>query len=182
MGNTHNNIAKFPDPPDPANKNRPPQPEDFLILITKLMEIDQTNNRNGKGSYAGALGYRRGNHSKLKINLPPRAHKIIDGKEMVVFTKEEHKLLADTYRWTIIGKFSRGRPTIDKIRADFTKVITTKGEVKIGAKDIYHVFINVENEEYFNDIFSRDSISLNNDVDMKILKCTQISNRMLKIL
>ncbi|KAH0731472.1 hypothetical protein KY290_002478 [Solanum tuberosum] len=176
MGNTRNtrgsNNPKFPDPPDPANKNRPPQPEDFPPLRTKPMEIDQTHNHNRKDSYAGALGYRIGNRSKLKIRLPPRAHEIIDGKAVVVFTKEEHEILADTCRWTIIGKFSRGRPAIDRIRSDFTKVITTKGEVKIGAKDRYHVFIDVENEEDFNDIFSRDSIALNDDVDMKILKWT----------
>ncbi|KAG5575817.1 hypothetical protein H5410_055951 [Solanum commersonii] len=108
----------------------------------------------------------------FKIRLPPRVHEIIGGKAVVVFTKEEHELLVDTCRWTTIGKFSRGRPAIGRIRSNFTKVITTKGEVKIGAKDRYHVFIDVENEEDFNDIFSRDSIALNDDVDMKILKWT----------
>ncbi|KAK4711752.1 hypothetical protein R3W88_006265 [Solanum pinnatisectum] len=68
------------------------------------MEIEQTHYHNGKDSYAGTLGYRMGNRSKLKIRHPPRVHKIIDGKAVVVFTKEEHELLADTCRWTIIDK------------------------------------------------------------------------------
>ncbi|KAG5575816.1 hypothetical protein H5410_055950 [Solanum commersonii] len=39
------NNPKFP---DPANKNRPPQPEDYPPLRTKPMEIDQTHNHNRK--------------------------------------------------------------------------------------------------------------------------------------
>lgn len=113
-----------------------------------------------------------GNRSKLKVRLPPRSHELIDRKVMVVFTKEEHELLAETCRWTIDGKFLTSVPLIKKIRVEFAKIITTKGEVKIGAKYGYHVFIDVENKEDFNNIYSREFIPLAGGISMKIIKWT----------
>ncbi|PHU24950.1 hypothetical protein BC332_03282 [Capsicum chinense] len=41
---------------------------------------------------------------------------------------------------------------------------------KIGAKDKYHVFIDADNEEDFNNILSRSSITLSNSTSMKIMR------------
>lgn len=64
---------------------------------------------------------------------------------MVVFTKEEHNLIADTCKWTIVGKFICTRPLIERIRTEFAKNIKVKGSLKIGVKDLKRVFIDVEN-------------------------------------
>lgn len=103
------------------------------------------------------------------MRLPPTVHEFIDYVTLVFLTKEEHQILTDTCRWTIIGKFATPRPAIEKIRSDLVKSTTTKGEVKIGAKDRFNLFIDVDNEVDFNDINGREYISLSNCINMKIL-------------
>ncbi|KAG5607177.1 hypothetical protein H5410_028669 [Solanum commersonii] len=83
---------------------------------------------------------------KLKVRLPPRAHEVIDGKAVVIFTNEKHELHAETCRWMVVEKFAKGRPAIDKIRVDFNKVVTLKN-----------------NEEDFNNVDSRVDIKLSNE-------------------
>ncbi|OIT31489.1 hypothetical protein A4A49_52552 [Nicotiana attenuata] len=100
-------------------------------------------------SYANALGLKIGNKTKLK-----------------------HDLLAETCRWTIVSKFINSRPSIDIIRPEFARTVTTKGEVKIEAKDRFHVFIDVENEEDFNNIYAMEFIPLDGVIYMKITKWT----------
>ncbi|WMV38372.1 hypothetical protein MTR67_031757 [Solanum verrucosum] len=91
---------------------------------------------------------------------------------MVIFTKEKHDILTDTCRWTIIGKFSRTRPAIDIIRAEFNNIIQLKGTVKIGAFDLKHVFIDVEYEEDYESLSSRNYIHLEGDCIMQLQKWT----------
>ncbi|WMV57519.1 hypothetical protein MTR67_050904 [Solanum verrucosum] len=122
--------------------------------------------------YKGALGGRVQGYEKNKIKLQPRKHEILKGKPAVTFTKEEHDMLAETCRWTLIGKFERSRPQIDQIRADFAKIVPTKGHVKIGAKDRKHVFIDVENEDDYNTIISYNFIQLGEDNNMAIQRWT----------
>lgn len=153
-------IPILPVPPDPNSRGGASTSENFPPLQERAMEIDTTPKQSQLESYVGALGYKVGSRTWLKVRLPPRAYEVIEGKTMVVFTKEEHELLADTCRWTIIGKFLRGIPTIDQIRVDFALLLVTKGEIKIGAKDKYHVFIDVENEDNFNNFYSRENPSL----------------------
>lgn len=121
-------------------------------------------------SYAGVLGNKT--QTKQRVQLLSRGYDIVDGKATMIFTKEEHDLLANTCRWTIIGKFHKTRPSIEKIRAEFPKIIKNKDAVKIGAKDRYHVFIDMENEEDYNIIYSKPVINFNEGNNMKILKWT----------
>ncbi|KAF3632000.1 hypothetical protein FXO38_26350 [Capsicum annuum] len=161
---------KSPKPPNPTQSQISMDINNFPHLPGKSMDIDIPSNNSQKESYVGALGYKVGNKGTLKVRLLPRAHEVIDGKTVVFFTKKEHALLVDTCRWTIVGKFATARPTIDKIRSYFAKSVTTKIEVKIGAKDRFHVFIDVDNEDDFNNIYGREYISLSDYFNMKILK------------
>ncbi|KAF3677697.1 hypothetical protein FXO37_04701 [Capsicum annuum] len=161
---------KSPKPPNPTQSQISMDINNFPHLPGKSMDIDIPSNNSQKESYVGALGYKVGNKGKLKVRLLPRAHEVIDGKTVVFFTKKEHALLVDTCRWTIVGKFATARPTIDKIRSYFAKSVTIKIEVKIGAKDRFHVFIDVDNEDDFNNIYGREYISLSDYFNMKILK------------
>ncbi|KAG5632072.1 hypothetical protein H5410_003789 [Solanum commersonii] len=123
-------------------------------------------------SYAGALNQNFMSQIKGKIKLPPRQNEFVDGKPMVIFTKEEQELLATICKWTFVGKFSKTRPQIDKIRADFVKIVPLRGSVKIGVKDLKHVFIDVDNEEDYNTINSKNFTNLSEDDNMKIQKWT----------
>jgi len=123
-----------------------------------------------KQNYAAAIWNQ--NHKKSRIKLPPRAHEIVQDKPVVIFTKEEHDILTDTCRWTIFGKFSRTRPAIDIIRAEFNNIIQLKCTVKIGAFDLKHVFIDVEYEEDYESLSSRNYIHLEEDCIMQLQKWT----------
>ncbi|WMV10227.1 hypothetical protein MTR67_003612 [Solanum verrucosum] len=133
-----------PDPPDTTNF----PPLTARTTTDKNPITEQGTKFTDLSSYAEALNPRAQTTNKVSIKLNPRRREIINGKPIVVFTKEEHNILADTCRWTIIGKFDKSRPQIDKIRENFAKIVPTKGHVKIGAKDSKHVFIDVENEDY----------------------------------
>ncbi|KAH0696575.1 hypothetical protein KY285_013369 [Solanum tuberosum] len=123
-------------------------------------------------SYAGALNQNSMSQIKGKIKLPLRQHESVDGKTVVIFTKEEQELLATTCKWTFVGKFLKTHPQIDKIKADFVKIVPLRGSVKIGVKDLKHVFIDVDNEEDYNIINSKNFINLSEDNNMKIQKWT----------
>lgn len=69
-------------------------------------------------------------------------------------------MLAQTCKWTIIGKFSQIRPSIDIIRREFTKIIPGKGNIKIGAYDMHHVFLDFDNIEDHLNVLSRNFIHL----------------------
>lgn len=89
---------------------------------------------------------------------------------MVTFTKEENVLLAQTCKWTIFGKFTRIRPSIELICSEFAKTIPGKGNVKIGAYDMHHVFIDFDNKEDHSEVISRNYMSFGRDNTMVIQK------------
>ncbi|WMV09467.1 hypothetical protein MTR67_002852 [Solanum verrucosum] len=177
-------ITQPPDTPDP-NKHNPflhkqPQipnttnsqfPQDSLHASTS--NTPGTNAPSGRDkseqfSYAGVLTTSA--HKRGKICLPHRNYEFDKGKPVIVFTEEENELLANTCKWTIIGKFAKTRPSIEKIRTEFVKIVPLKGSVKIGVKDLKHVFIDVENEEDFKTIYSKNFINLDEENSMKIQK------------
>lgn len=63
---------------------------------------------------------------RKKVNLPHRSYNLSEGKATVTFTKDENDLLAESCRLTIVGKFSRIRPSIDKIQLEFNRVVDLK--------------------------------------------------------
>lgn len=70
----------------------------------------------------------RTNPNRNRLRLPARAYEMVNGKAVMVFTEEEHAMLAETCRWTIIGIFLRGRPAVEKSRTDFARAISFKKE------------------------------------------------------
>ncbi|OIT27626.1 hypothetical protein A4A49_25768 [Nicotiana attenuata] len=108
--------------------------------------------------------------TRNKVRLQHRSYQMVNGKPVVIFTKEEEDMLAQTCKWTIIGKFSHIRPSIDSIRSEFAKIIKSKGSIKIGAYDLHHVFIDFDNIEDHRNVLSRNYINLGGDKIMKIGK------------
>ncbi|KAH0697918.1 hypothetical protein KY290_015708 [Solanum tuberosum] len=100
----------------PPNKFRP-----GLFPVSNAME-------NPKPTYANLTTYRSSRNSRIR--LQPKPHEIQNGKYVVSISKEENEMLAQTCKWTIIGKPSQIRPSIDIIRTEFTKIIPGKDLTK----------------------------------------------------
>ncbi|OIT24755.1 hypothetical protein A4A49_28383 [Nicotiana attenuata] len=104
------------------------------------------------------------------ITLPYRPYSLFEGKPVVTFTKEENDLLAQTCKWTVIGKLTRIRPSIELIRSDFAKSIPGKGNIKIGAYDMHHIFIDFDNKEDHSKVIARNYMTFGKDNTMVIQK------------
>ena len=110
-------------------------------------QITSHNVAGNEASYLSvAEGYATGRRA---IRLQHKPFEFADGKAKVVFDKAEDDLLAEKCKFTMVGKFPRTRPQIDKLREEFKKTFPLKGAIKIGAFDWRHVFINFIEEEDF---------------------------------
>ncbi|WMV43524.1 hypothetical protein MTR67_036909 [Solanum verrucosum] len=121
-------------------------------------------------SYANATVNRTVRQNRIRLET--RGYEIQDGKPLVVFTKEENDLLAQTCKWTIICNISHIRPSIDIIRKEFAKMISSKGNVKIGAYDMHHVFIDFGNVDDHLNVYSKNFLTFGETHIMKILRWT----------
>ncbi|KAG5615181.1 hypothetical protein H5410_015005 [Solanum commersonii] len=81
---------------------------------------------NPSPTYANLTTNQSSRNSRIRLQTKP--HKIQNGKYLVSFSKEENEMLAQTCKWTILGKFSQIRPSIDIIQREFTKIIPGKEE------------------------------------------------------
>ncbi|KAM3285067.1 hypothetical protein P3S67_023866 [Capsicum chacoense] len=72
--------------------------------------------------------------------------------------------MAEQCKLTIVGKFLRSRPQIEKIRSKFAEKISLKGTVKIGVFDFRTVFLDFTNEDDFNSVWFRRSIEIEGKV------------------
>ncbi|XP_075075277.1 uncharacterized protein LOC142162671 [Nicotiana tabacum] len=68
--------------------------------------------------------------------------------------------MTEECKYTIIGKFLRTRPNIERIRSIFAKKVSIKGEAKIGVYDFRTVFIDVTNEKDCKTVWFRRSIEI----------------------
>lgn len=78
-------------------------------------------------------------------------------------------MLVETCKLTLIGKVTRIRPSIDKIRDDFVKSVQLKGSAKTGAYNMHHVFIDFDIEEDHRNVYGRNFLNICN-MQMKLLK------------
>lgn len=137
-------------PPLPSqNKGSKSQKENTPILQVGMWNIQHfargSTTENGhmvakERNFAGAMRNHTNVGLRRRVNLPHREYDFKEGKATVKFTEEEDDLLAATCKLTVIGKFMRIRPSIDKIRADFNKTVALKGGVKIGVYNMHHVY------------------------------------------
>ncbi|OIT29407.1 hypothetical protein A4A49_52394 [Nicotiana attenuata] len=94
------------------------------------------------------------------------------GKPVVFFKAEEYFVnLAKECRFTIIGKFYRGKPSMEEIRKTFIRQFQLSASVKIAYFDPKHVYLDFANEVDYNHVFAKDYIDIG-DAPMKILKWT----------
>lgn len=70
------------------------------------------------------------------------------GEPAIYFSQKEISLLVEPFRFTLICKFTQGKPSMEAIRKEF-RTIGLKGGVQIGWLDPRHVLIRPDKEEDF---------------------------------
>ncbi|OIT38954.1 hypothetical protein A4A49_25151 [Nicotiana attenuata] len=89
-----------------------------------------------------------------------------NGMPAVIFKASDYYgVMAEECKYTIIGKFLRSRPNIERIRSVFAEKNLLKGDAKIGAYDFRTVFIDVTNDEDCKSVRYRRSM----DVDGMVM-------------
>ncbi|OIT38822.1 cytosolic sulfotransferase 12 [Nicotiana attenuata] len=74
-----------------------------------------------------------------------------NGMPAVIFkAKDYYGVMADECKRTLVGRFLKIRPQIDKFRAQFSEKFALEGTVKIGVYGIYNVFLDFINDEDFD--------------------------------
>lgn len=85
---------------------------------------------------------------KIKITDVPLPQKQInskDGKHAILFSPLEIQRSEALFQFTIIAKFSRGRPTMETIRNYIASQWGLKNPVVVGLMDPRHVLIKLVN-------------------------------------
>ncbi|KAF3655453.1 hypothetical protein FXO38_08401 [Capsicum annuum] len=107
--------------------------------------------------------------SASNINIKHGTHL---GKPAVYFNAEDYFVnLAKECKFTIVGKFTKGKPTMEELRKLFVRQYHLKGSVKIAYYDYRTVYIDFTNETNFNHIYFKPFIHLG-QYTMKVMKWT----------
>ncbi|XP_019232594.1 PREDICTED: uncharacterized protein LOC109213268 [Nicotiana attenuata] len=147
------------EPPDGANPAR-------SAAQTKLQDapIQPLDGNTGKISYAtrvtmapptSASSTRRGCEA---VTARKTTHNEIPA--IIFKAKDYYGVMAEECRRTIVGRFIKIRPQIEKIRSRFAEKFTLKGSVKIGVYDNHNVFLDFTNDEDVNTIWFRRVIKI----------------------
>ncbi|OIT32401.1 hypothetical protein A4A49_08259 [Nicotiana attenuata] len=71
----------------------------------------------------------------------------------VIFkAKDYYGIMAEECKLTIVGRFLKPRPQIERIRSSFRELFSIKGDAKIRVYDNYNVFIDFTNEDDFKSV------------------------------
>ncbi|OIS98687.1 hypothetical protein A4A49_00379 [Nicotiana attenuata] len=78
-------------------------------------------------------------------------HTTHNGMSAVLFKAADYYgIMDEECRLTIVDRFLKPRPQIDRIRSKFKELITIKGNVKIRVYNNFNVFLDFTNEDNFN--------------------------------
>lgn len=84
-----------------------------------------------------------------------------NGMPAVIFkTKDYYGVMTAECRRTIVGRFLKIRPQIEKIRSRFLERFPLKGSVKIGVYDNNNVFLDFTNDEDYSTVWYRRSVDI----------------------
>ncbi|KAM3337880.1 hypothetical protein P3S68_032205 [Capsicum galapagoense] len=79
----------------------------------------------------------------------------------VIFkSKDYYGIMAEECKYTIVGRFLKLRPQIDRIRSKFNESVTIKCSCKIGVYDNYNVFLDFTNDEDFKTVWFKRVIKI----------------------
>lgn len=83
------------------------------------------------------------------------------GIPLVIFkTMEYFGVISAEYRRTIVGRFLKIRPQIEKVRSRLLERFLLKGLVKIRVFDNYNVFLDFTNDEDFNMVWYKRAVEI----------------------
>lgn len=72
---------------------------------------------------------------------------------VVIFKdKDYYGVMTEDCKYTPVDRFLKSRPQINKISSRFKELITIKGSVKIGVYENYNIFIDLVNDEYYQNV------------------------------
>lgn len=84
-----------------------------------------------------------------------------NGMPTVIFKASDYYgIMAIECKLTIVGRFLKPRPQIDRLTSKFKELISVKGCVKIGVYDMCNVFLDFTNEEDFNSVWYKRVIEI----------------------
>ncbi|KAK4723877.1 hypothetical protein R3W88_026656 [Solanum pinnatisectum] len=84
-----------------------------------------------------------------------------NGIPAVIFKATDYYgIMADECKFTIVGRFLKTRPQIDRISSSFKELFAIRGSVKIGVYDNHNVFLDFTNEDDFNMVWYRRVIEM----------------------
>lgn len=106
-----------------------------------------------KGTYSLAIACKRSSSAQSGTSVVAK-QTTHNGKPAIIFKASNYYgVIAEDCKWTMVGKFTMGRPKIEAILAKFIEQTPLKGKVRIGAYDYRHVFIDFDNEIDFNTVY-----------------------------
>lgn len=108
--------------------------------------------------------------SSSSNEAPIRPQERYKGMPTVTFSDEDIHFFASDLRFALIGKFTKGRPSMDILRKSFD-LIGFRGAFNLGLIDHQHILINFDREEDFQRCWLRKSWSIQGFI-MKIFKWT----------
>lgn len=138
----------------PARLNENPLTPDITINICEGIPISSNYNVALKASKEPSPNTSRFGNSEVKARYSTH-----NGMPTVIFKASVYyELMAEECKLTIVGKFLRTRPQIERIRSKFAEKVTVKGNVKIGVYDFRTVFLDFKNKDDFINVWYRRSI------------------------
>lgn len=88
-------------------------------------------------------------------------HTTHNGMPVVIFkAKDYYGVMAEDCKYTLVGRFFKSKPQIDKIRSRFKELITITGSVKIGVYDNFNIFIDLVNKEDCQNVWFKRVIEI----------------------
>ncbi|KAG2674330.1 hypothetical protein I3760_13G128500 [Carya illinoinensis] len=101
-------------------------------------------------------------HPIPDVHLAPRAHKTMEGEVYFLFSKEEIVKSAKPFRFSLVLKFLRQRPSLDAIRIFINNRWGLSGIAMVSAmRKPRNVFVRLTLEEDFNKAFFREVCDIN---------------------
>ncbi|KAG2679826.1 hypothetical protein I3760_11G069500 [Carya illinoinensis] len=111
------------------------------------------------------------------VQLPPRVHKTMDGEVYFLFSKEEMLKSAEPFRFSLVLKFLRQRPSLDAIRIFIKNRWGLSGMAVVSImRRPRNVFVRLTSEDDFNKAFSREACDVNGCITSPIGKLIRIDN------
>lgn len=90
-------------------------------------------------------------HEKEKVIARHTTHN--DMPAVIFKAKDYYGIMADSSKYTIVGRFLQPRPKIDRIRSRFKEIIPLKETVRIWVCDNHNVFIDLFNEDDWRSVW-----------------------------